>query len=75
MNPFADVQPKRGFVQTPTYGHSAGHTSLFLQMGDYPLCLAVDALYRVRYLNPRFAGSESIRLAEEGAALTARAAV
>ena len=39
-------------ILTPTYGHSFGHTSLFVQMGDYQLCLAADALYSLRHLNP-----------------------
>lgn len=39
-------------ILTPTYGHSFGHTSLFVQMGDYQLCLAADALYTLRHLNP-----------------------
>jgi len=44
-------------ILTPTYGHSAGHTSLFIQMGDYPLCLAIDALYTLRHLNPDSLGA------------------
>ena len=39
-------------IMTPTYGHSFGHTSLFVQMGDYQLCLVADALYSLRHLNP-----------------------
>lgn len=39
-------------ILTPTYGHSYGHTSLFVQMGAYQLCLAADALYTLRHLNP-----------------------
>ena len=39
-------------ILTPTYGHSMGHTSLFVQMGDYQYCLAADALYTLRHLNP-----------------------
>lgn len=39
-------------ILTPTYGHSYGHTSLFVQMGAYQLCLAADALYTIRHLDP-----------------------
>lgn len=39
-------------ILAPTYGHSYGHTSLFVQMGAYQLCLAADALYTLRHLNP-----------------------
>ncbi|MFW6184900.1 MAG: N-acyl homoserine lactonase family protein, partial [Chloroflexota bacterium] len=39
-------------ILTPTYGHSFGHTSLFLQMGEYSICLAADALYTLRHLDP-----------------------
>ena len=39
-------------ILAPTYGHSMGHTSLFVQMGDYQLCLVADALYTLRHLNP-----------------------
>lgn len=38
-------------ILVPTYGHSFGHTSLFVQMGDYSLCLAADALYTLRHLD------------------------
>lgn len=38
-------------ILAPTYGHSFGHTSLFLQMGEYPLCLAADALYTLHHLD------------------------
>lgn len=39
-------------ILVPTYGHSFGHTSLFVQMGDYQLCLVADALYSLRHFNP-----------------------
>lgn len=39
-------------ILVPTYGHSLGHTSLFTYAGETPVCLAADALYTLRHLDP-----------------------
>lgn len=46
-----DLFDDGSILLVPTYGHSFGHTSLFLQMGDYQLCLVADALYTLRHLD------------------------
>ncbi len=36
----------------PTPGHADGHSCVFVQMEDYPLLIAGDALYTLRHLAP-----------------------
>jgi glyoxylase-like metal-dependent hydrolase (beta-lactamase superfamily II) len=51
FNASKDLFADGSIILVPTYGHSFGHTSLFIQMGDYSLCLAADALYTMRHLH------------------------
>jgi glyoxylase-like metal-dependent hydrolase (beta-lactamase superfamily II) len=46
-----DLLGDGSIILLPTYGHSFGHTSVLLQMGDYQVCLAADALYTLRHLH------------------------
>ncbi|AKG37334.1 N-acyl homoserine lactonase family protein [Paenibacillus durus] len=45
-----DIFGDGSIVMVPTPGHSAGHSSLLLNMGEYELFLTGDCLYTIRHL-------------------------
>lgn len=45
-----DVFGDGSIVMLPTQGHSSGHSSVFIQFGDYQILLCGDCLYTLRHL-------------------------
>ena len=45
-----DIFGDGSIILLPTPGHTSGHTSVFLQFGDYQILLCGDCLYTLRHL-------------------------